>query len=130
MASKVILLPADDEAAAQSKLQEWLAKDDKILFVVIGDTGIALETVNRADKLSGGALQEPRWVIHAPVREHVIDILDTLADPDDLVMDWDKVLAVAVSIMDIIRDMMVRDGTLPTYSRIVDAYMLAEADGI
>ena len=128
MATKVITLPPD-ATDAQNKLREWLDKKDKILFIVLGDTKIANETVVRADRLSGGVLQEPRWVIHAPTREHVIDILDELEDPDDLVAEWEKVLAIAVSITDVIRDMIERDGTQPTFSRIDDAYMFAEADG-
>jgi hypothetical protein len=130
MASKVIVLPADDAAAAQLKLQEWLDKDDKILFIVIGNTNIAEETVLRADKISGGVLQEPQWVIHAPVREDVLHILEALDDPDDFVTDWEKPLAIAVSITDVIRDMIIRDGIQPTYVRIEDAFLLAELDGM
>ena len=129
MASKVITLSATDEAAAQHKLREWLDKDDKILIIVLGDTNIANETVARADKLSGGVLQEPRWVIHAPKREFVQEMLSNLQDPDGLITDWDKVLAIAASLVDNIRDMIIRDGTQPTFSRIDDAWMMAEADG-
>jgi hypothetical protein len=130
MESKIITLSVDDPVAAKALLQEWLDMDDKILFIVLGTTNIAKETVRRADKLSGGNLDEPQWVIHAPVREDVTDLLSTLEDPDDLVEDWEKPLAVVISITDVIRDMIVRDGTQPTFSRIDDAYRAAEIDSV
>ena len=61
MATKVITLPVDSQETAQAKLREWLGKDDKVLFLVLGDTNIAFETVAKADVLTGGVLQEPRW---------------------------------------------------------------------
>lgn len=130
MESKIIALPDDDPETANAVLKEWLDLDDKILFIVIGTTNIAIETVRRADLQSGGIPEEPQWVIHAPVREDVTDLLSTLEDPDGLVEDWGKPLAVVVSITDVIRDMIVRDGTIPKYSRIDDAYRAAEIDGV
>ena len=128
METKVITLPDDDPDAAKALLKEWIDMDDKLLFIVFGITNIAKETVRRADILSGGNLEEPHWVIHAPKREDVIDLLSSLDDPDGLVEDWKRPLAIVVSITDVIRNMIVRDGTQPTYSRIDDAYRAAEID--
>ena len=128
MVSKLITLPDDDPVAAQNIFLEWLNMEDKVLLVVLGDTNIAFKTAERADGLTGGVEEEPRWVIHAPVREDIIDILITLEDPNELIIDWDEPLFIAVSITDVIRDMVVRDGTLPNLTRIDDAFIAAELD--
>ena len=129
MASKVITLPVENIEAAKAKLHEWLAKDDKVLIIVLGDTNIAFETVTRADRLSGGALQEPRWVIPGTVRDWSIPVLQNLSDPGNLITDWNTVLAIAVSLKDVIRDMIPRDGNQPSNIRISRAYMKAEQKG-
>jgi hypothetical protein len=129
MASKVITLPVDSQEAAQAKLREWLGKDDKVLFIVLGDTNIAFETVAKADVITGGVLQEPRWVIHATTRDWAIPMLQTLSDPKPLVTNWDSVLAIAVSITDVIRDMIPRDGTQPSNIKILTAFLKAEKNG-
>jgi hypothetical protein len=125
MANKTILLPADDPDAAHLLLKEWLDKDDKVLFIVLGDTEIARETVRKADGFTGDA-DEARWVVHAPVREDVVDLLKDLEDPKGLVDDWEKPLSIATSLRDVIRDMIVRDGKVPNNTRIVRSFMLAE----
>ena len=127
MDSKLILLPVDDPPGAQAMFLEMLEKD-LVLMVVLGETKLAEETARRADILTGGILEEPRWVVHAPIREDIMDVLTTLDDPDGLVTDWDKPLAIALSLTDVIRDMIVRDGTQPTFSRIDDAFINAEID--
>jgi len=127
MASKVITLPVNDPNAARAKLQEMLNKH-KILFLVLGETDIAVETVRRADELTGGDINEPEWVIHAPKREDVVAMLGTLSNPARPVQDWDKPLAIAISISDTIRDMIQRDGKQPTFSRISDAILMAQMD--
>ena len=128
MASKLITLPTDDATQARKTLKKWLAFDDKVLIIVLGDTNIAFETADRADRLTGGFEDEPRWVIHGPNRDDIIDILAELEDPHELISDWNDVLFIAVSITDVIRDMVIRDGSQPTFSRIDDAFMMAEAD--
>ncbi len=127
MDSKLIVLPIDDPPEAQAMFLEMLDQD-LVLIVVLGETKLAEETARRADILTGGILAEPRWVIHAPIREDIMDILITLEDPGGLVTDWEKPLAVALSLTDVIRDMIVRDGTQPTFSRIDDAFISAEVD--
>ena len=128
MATKVITLPIGNPDDARKLLKTWLEKDNVILFIVLGDTKIAIETVRRADILSGGDITEPQWVIYAEKREDVVEVLELLTDPSSFVTDWNKVLAVAVSLTDTIRDMIPRDGKIPTFSRINDAYMNAEFD--
>ncbi|MDQ3018197.1 MAG: hypothetical protein M3R25_15910 [Bacteroidota bacterium] len=127
MDTKLIVLPIDDPPRAQAMLKERLDKD-LVIMLVMGETKLAEETARRADSLTGGIIEEPRWSIHAPVREDIMDILITLEDPNGLVTDWDKPLAIALSLTDVIRDMIVRDGTQPTFSRIEDAYINAEID--
>ena len=129
MASKLITMPADP-AAAKALLKKWIAFNDKILLIVLGDTKIAIETARRADILTGGIEEEPRWAIHAPNREHIMEILITLKDPKGLVQDWNDTLFVALSLTDVIRDMVRRDGDQPNFSRIDKAYMKAEANWI
>ena len=128
MASKLITLPVDDANQAKKTLRKWLAFDDKVLIIVLGDTNIAFETADRADRLTGGFEDEPRWVIHGPNRDDIVDILDELEDPDEITPDWSTVLFIAVSITDKIRDVVIRDGNQPNFSRIDDAFMMAEAD--
>lgn len=128
--TKIIDLPADDPKGAKAIMKKWLTMNDKILFVVFGTTKIALETVRRADILSGGVEEEPHWVIHVPERNDIIDLLSNLEDPDELITDWDTPLAITLSISDVIRDMLPRNTGQPTYSRIDDAYRAAEIDGL
>ena len=130
MATKVITLPTGNPLAAQKKFQEWLDKIDKVLFIVLGDTNIAKNTVEKADVITGGQLNEPRWVIHAPVREDILNMLKTIKDPEEKIInkDWDKVLAFSLSLTDNIRDMIVRDGTEPKRVRIMRAFLEAEVD--
>ena len=128
--TKIIELPADDPTRAKAIMKKWLAMNDKILFIVFGTTNIALETVRRADILSGGVEEEPQWVIHVPERNDVIELLSNLEDPDELISDWETPLAITLSISDVIRDMIPRNGIQPTYSRIDDAYRAAEIDGL
>jgi len=78
--------------------------------------------------LTGGDITEPQWVIYAAKREDVIEVLEALDDPSNFVTDWNKPLAIAVSMTDTIRDMIPRNGTQPTYSRIDDAFRKAEID--
>ncbi len=127
MDSKLIVLPIDDPPGAQVMLRGMLDKD-LVIILVMGETKLAEETARRADTLTGGILAEPRWAIHAPIREDIMDILITLEDPNGFVTDWEKPLAVALSLTDVIRDMIIRDGTQPTFSRIDDAYINAEID--
>lgn len=127
MATKVVILSEDNPDEARLELRKWLTKD-KILFIVLGETKLAKETVQRADTLTGGNLDEPHWVIHAAKREDVIEVLDTLDDPYSFVTDWNHPLAIAVSITDTIRDMIRRDGSQPSFSRIDDAFRKAEID--
>lgn len=127
MATKVITLPEEDPNEARMELHKWLKKD-KILFIVLGETEIAKETVQRADTITGGNVTEPQWVIHAVKREDVVEVLDAIDDPSDFVTDWNEPLAIAVSITDTIRDMIRRDGKIPTFSRIDDAFRKAEMD--
>ena len=126
MASKVITLSATDAVEAQEKLQEWLGKNDKIIFLVLRDTQIAFNTVAKADVITGGALQQPRWVIHAPNPDLVIDILKGIQDPDGLAPDWEAVLACAISLADLIRDVIARDGKEPSFTRIAKSFTTAE----
>lgn len=128
--TKIIELPPDDPIRARVILRNWLVMKDKILFIVFGITNIALETVRRADILSGGVEEEPHWVIHVPERNDVIELLSDLEDPDGLITDWDSPLAIVLSITDVIRDMLPRNGEQPTYSRMDDAYRAAEIDGL
>lgn len=128
MASKLITLPTGDPQAARDLLQKWLDFDDKVLLIVLGDTNIAFDTATRADRMTGGVEEEPRWVIHGPNRDDIMEILIMLEDPDGMIEDWDKPLLIALSITDVIRDWVVRDGTLPTFSRLDDAFIAAEID--
>ena len=128
MASKLITLPIDDAAQSRKTLQQWLDFDDKVLIIVLGDTNIAFETADRADRLTGGFEDEPRWVIHGLNRDDILDILDEIEDPDEMISDWNTVLFIAVSITDVIRDVVFRDGDQPNFSRIDDAFIAAEAD--
>ncbi len=127
MASKVLTLPTDNPLEACELLRKTLT-ENKILFIVLGDTGLAKETVRRADILTGGILEEPHWVIHAPNRTDIQEVLSTLMDPHGLVPDWDKPLAVVTSMTLNIRDMILRDGTQPIFTRIDDAFLAAELD--
>jgi hypothetical protein len=124
MPNKIINLPANNPAEASKQLKKAL-EDPKVLLIVIGDTNLALDTVQRADRFTG-AQNEPRWVVHAPVLEDVIDILKSLPDPKVLVSDWNETLLAGVSITDIIRDMIKKDGTLPSLTRLQIAWMRAE----
>lgn len=128
MASKLITLPANDPDQARKTLRKWLAFDDKVLIIVLGDTNIAFETADSADRLTGGFEDEPRWVIHGPNRDDIVDVLDELEDPDEITPDWNTVLFIAVSITDKIRDVVIRDGNQPNFSRIEDAFIAAESD--
>lgn len=125
MAQKIVTLSTTDPEAAKTELREWLGKH-KILFIVLGDTDIALETVRRAGNRVGEDITKPQWVIHAPKREDVVTILDTLNDPTNLVSDWEKPLAIGVSFSDTFRDVIERDGTIPTNRRIFESLRLAE----
>ncbi len=128
MASKVITLPTDNQEEAQKLFKEWLDFDDKILFIVLGDTGIAKKLVEAADRRTGGDENEPQWVVFAEKREDVLELLQTLKDPENMVEDWEKTLAIAVSMTDNICDMIPRNGTQPNAARIFMAFRRAERD--
>ncbi len=124
MPAKLITLPADNPAQAQALLTTTLT-ENKVLLIVIGSTNIAVNTADRAARFTG-APDEPRWVVRAPKIADVIDILKSITDPSPLVIDWDDTLMIAVSITDVIRDMIGQDGTLPTLVRLQVAWMKAE----
>ena len=127
MAEKIISLPKDNIEEAKKLLKEAL-DSDKILFIVLGDTGIAKETVRKADIITGGDELEPHWVLHAPKREEAQEMLEALEDPGDLVPDWSVPLAIAVSLTDKIRAAIPRDGAIPNNRKIDDAFLAAEED--
>ncbi|MBK9983314.1 MAG: hypothetical protein IPP15_13110 [Saprospiraceae bacterium] len=124
MPTKLITLPTGNPAQAQALLTQTL-QENKVLLIVIGSTNIAVNTADRAARFAG-APDEARWVVRAPVIEDVITILKTIKDPTPLVLDWDDTLLIAVSITDVIRDMIDQDGTLPTLVRLQTAWMKAE----
>ena len=124
MPDKIISLPAGDPVEAKKLLKKAI-EDRKILIIVIGDTNIALDTVQRADRSTGGPT-EPHFVVHAPVLEDVVDVLKTISDPKPFVTDWNDTLLAAVSVTDVIRDSIGRDGTLPRLTRLETAWMRAE----
>lgn len=124
MPTKLITLPTGNPAQAQALLTQTL-QENKVLLIVIGSTNIAVNTADRAARFAG-APDEPRWVVRAPIIEDVITILKTIQDPTPLVTDWDDTLLIAVSITDVIRDMIDQDGTLPTLVRLQMAWMKAE----
>ncbi len=124
MPTKLITLPTGNPAQAQALLTQTL-QENKVLLIVIGSTNIAVNTADRAARFTG-APDEPRWVVRAPQIADVIDILKTIQDPASLVIDWDDTLLIAVSITDVIRDMIDQDGTLPTLVRLQTAWMKAE----
>jgi len=124
MAAKLITLPTGNPAQAQALLTQTL-QENKVLLIVIGATNIAVNTADRAARFAG-APDEPRWVVRAPEIEDVIDILKAIQDPGPLVTDWDDTLLIAVSITDVIHDMIDQDGTLPTLARLQVAWMKAE----
>ncbi|NUN99803.1 MAG: hypothetical protein HUU01_04215 [Saprospiraceae bacterium] len=123
MASKVITLPVDDPSAALALFQEWLGKN-KILFIVLRDTAIAKNTVRKADSMAGD-IDHPLWVLHAPNEDDVMDILKTIPDPKKLIINWEKPLAIALSMDGNICDMIPRGEAEPTYARIARALVNA-----
>jgi hypothetical protein len=126
MPTKLITLPTGNPAQAQALLTQTI-QENKVLLIVIGSTNIAVNTADRAARFAG-APDEPRWVVRAPVIADVITILKTIQDPTPLVIDWDDTLLIAVSITDVIRDMIDQDGTMPTLVRLQMAWMKAESN--
>ena len=122
------ILPTDDPVLARNMFTEMIHEQPWILMVVLGTSAEAEQTVQRADRMAFHQGDEGWRVVWARQPADIQVVCDALqADPAALKALVSTSRAFVTSLSDVVRDVIRGDEPPPSNTRLLKAFLTAEA---